>query len=110
MRHTSAVLTTFWNDLLINCLPTAANRYVGAPKALTPADDSGVVVTKPWPTPQSLSSRLVKFRMSSRIWSWLGRPAMLRPTSWEMLKSARYTLGRKTALRCVYPPRRLDRY
>src|SRR2546426_4864673 len=48
--------------------------------------------------------------MSRRIWSRFGRPPMLRPTSWEILKSARYTMGRKTALRSAYPPRRLFRY
>src|SRR5437667_10299382 len=48
--------------------------------------------------------------MPSRISSRFGRPATLRPTFWEILRSARYTIGRKTALRCGYSPRCLLKY
>src|SRR5712691_3256263 len=105
IRQTSNVLTFFWNEREIRLRPTFAIVYVGAPVASTPEEDRGRCVTNPCDTPQSLFSRFVKLRMSNRICRLFAFPPRRRETSCEMLRSARNTIGRKTALRSAYWPR-----
>src|SRR2546425_13021170 len=63
-----------------------------------------------WEPPHLWWRGWVTFRMSRGMGGGLGGPRFLGRTSGEILKSARYTMGRKTALRSAYPPRRLFRY
>src|SRR5690606_24175197 len=104
-RKTSLTPAVFSKVLLISSPLMARRRYCIAPSPSADGLVSGVLLTIRCPTPQLLLSRLVKLSTSRRTCIRLSLLPRRAPSSCDTLRSARQTIGRKTALRAAYSPR-----